>query len=783
MKNFKKILITLTFTLIAATMAFYIPVFADSAGGGAGAGDGKGKTEWFFTRSTVTGDKGAWNTFYARRPRSASGNKWSAKTISSQLKKVWDKGGVGSLGGYSSFEAMCKASDYIMYVGETKNNHKPGGSSTGIWDWGSWYPNSSRTHRDPWHAGQGPKAGDDNERDFVDKINALNTNGLLTIGCSAAYKITIPPAKVNITYTADSKTFTYNGKAHTVNTGKLTKGKLKSGHKVEALVKTSRTNEGSQEVPVQSIRITNNSGTNVSSQYTITTVKGKITINPNPASVIDPQKPEERCIDTKLTGKTSGPVSIGVAMIPGFTPAGARFTSQPIGSYTRTQLGDYSYNGSFERTKTLPEYDRWVSAFNQIKKVHNTRSQEITLTSSNQNNLSQYGGVLNVTSQYRNRSHQVETCQPQTREWIVDQVKRPDGKGGEYIYQDNSRWGDWKNKGDRKITQHIASGETNGAMSYYQILSVNCNIDEFNAARTAASNKGITTTVKQTGDGRGSALMITSKVSSINSLPFGKTGTGNSALDRTASSSFYLDGKSCNTFTCVNTKLSSGSNDAINNTATNPLYGEVSDDPENTGEPLESGGKNYLAFFRDNQDRTVRADLWYPKAYNSNGLSVTNTQKAANTYAKILSGTPEISITTVETLNRNAINKIGGTATKISGEHNKFNVKSQWASEKDKPYEIGLSWEYRGTAKNTMPTKVNGNSVTSYNKTNGSSNDYNYEFALICEFKNDKGSTNNAIMKNNPYVNGVNTSGLEFNPTIKDNALRVLFTRAVSDID
>ena len=88
------------------------------------------------------------------------------------------------------------------------------------------------------------------------------------------------PNATAITITADSQSWVYDGKAHTANTYKISSGSLASGDKLEVTFKSSSsiTNVGSTSNVIEKVLVKNSSGQDVTANYKITKVDGKLTV-------------------------------------------------------------------------------------------------------------------------------------------------------------------------------------------------------------------------------------------------------------------------------------------------------------------------------------------------------------------------------------------------------------------------------------------------------------------------------------------------------------------------
>ena len=748
----------------------------DGSGGSTSAS--QASVMWYEINGTH-GTRTAWNELMKRLPNGI--NEASATNIINRNNQGFKLPN----GKYESMSDSCKRSSVIWYYGHEEGKRPFTDYLGNTWHSKDWYLAGKNTNSIyvPWHKDTLRSIESRHTWNTYKKLKNNWSGGKVIIVCDGSFNTQVD-VKRNITITADSKKADYNGSYHEVTTDKLTGGALSKGHKIITTTKTREKNEGVYSVPVRGAKVVDKNGKNVSSDYKISTVPGKLTIAGKPVPSIEKDDGiTAQCISNRWEVSVKGATWVDIVANAGFNVSTAeRFQSQSVAGIN-TQLGDYANSKSFFELKTIDDWNKWAGDFNSIKNNGNGRTPTLTLTDSNQKVLSKYGGVVNATRRYRDTELSVQTCQPQEREWTSVKEYRTDENGKKYLFKDESKWSPWKDKGVRKVIDHNKKS-SKGADLHYQILSVNCNIDQFNAAQKAS---GLATKVHYIGDGSGSAMMETESTSNRNALPFGKTNSGNAALNRTGTKSFYTDGTSCDVFVCSADKLEGSQNDAKNNIGENPLFTQVeNEDKENTGKTINDSaiGKDYLIFFRDNKDRNVRADVWYPKNHDANGLKIDSKSAADRTFAKVAKGgTPELEITHIASSSDK--NKKFSEVNKVynmSGGVNEFVMKSQWASDESKPHELGINWQYLADAKNVMPTKLDGYEITSFKKDSGSNNEFNYKFAVNCEYKNDKNAQNKATIADQPFASG-NTVSKDRFPSIGKNAIRALFTRSVSDVD
>ena len=652
----------------------------------------------------------------------------------------------------------CSKSDYIWWYGE--------------WPYGYMFTQTNGSNKIPegnWQSMNERTRGVFNDYKAWSKKNGNAwEKGQVVLICSGAF-MRPKPVPANITVAAKSGTFKYDGKDRTVSGYDLTAGKLKSGHKLEVTATRTEKNVGGYQVKVSKVNILNGSNKNVNTEYNIKTVDGSLVIYDG--GIGSSTADGYQCISVK-TDTASAYTLNTVRGSHGYTPDGAP-TLKTLESTLTT--GAEAIKSTAPKTNgTEASWNTWKTKY---QGASSTSTKDINLDGAGSNVsqvLGQYGGVYNVSRRLRKDTYTMKSCQPQTRTKVEKEgtktvpIVTKDANGKEtktnkkvtYKYLE---WGPWTNKGGRTITS--ISAATTYEDSTYQILSVNCNIPGFNSVKDSIAGE----TVRALSDGRGAYL----KTANQSGTAFGDLGKTTHA---TGKSAFYTDGPSCD-FTCVVDKQpTTASSDAKNNRSEaldKFNFIEILKDSQ-VGYPNTDG---QLVFFRDNEDREIRADVWYPKATGRQDITVE--QKAKNTIAKVYNNpnpTPEIELTTImPSSSKSALDKITSinSEKKYPGEINKFNIKSQWASDTNKPYRIGLNWIYQGTGNSKVPSKLNGTSIVE-DKTN------TYKFDVICDFKNSGGS----FVANSPQAPFVGTAQAigKVSPKWDANqAIRALFTRSVSD--
>lgn len=752
-KNNKIISYLLLFILIISFISTSMiqNVFADSGGASGKEGTpGTGTGVWWHVKSDE--NKSAWDQFMdLNKPHDDE---------TSMTKKLNNLPNAQGFGEGDDLAAACKKSKFIWWYGS--NHHWTAtGKNPKRYKPGYIYQKAGYTHNLD-------KAGtpeSDNAKDSFEKYkksphgrdNWGKSPGVVIV-CSATYE----EPELPITLQANSGKFEYNGKDHKVsgwiyvnNTDK----NLKPGHRIVASASKTARNPGVYDVKFSSINILDSSGKNVNNEYSeIEGLKGELIIwNKPPESQ---EGPLWRCVNPKtesVTAYTKNRTSGSHV----YSPGGRMNRMNNDSKEVNTPAGDHAQEGW-----TLPVYGDSISVWNNWKStfVNGSRTNmtpELNLEGMGVSSiLSHHGGVYEITKVLTKDTYTATHCQPQTREKIekCDTFYRSDGLKYRKCWTELTPW---KDDGPRMIDS-TSKKPSEKEYSSYQLFAVNCNESGFNRVRNQVGGTVIT-------NGKGSGMLKTPTRSGPNAGILGK------GSHETAKPEFYTKGKSCQeVYNCTVKRQIGANNDSDNNLNENPLFTqEVKIDTHN-----KVNEDNQLVFFRDNNDRTVRADVWYVRNTGQSDLTSYPKDPAKQTYVKLYGGTPELAITTIHPLGMESeYFKPTDPGVKSWNEHiNKFNIRSQWASDEGKPYELGVNWKYDARWDNSVPGRVNGDNIIS-NK------DYSGSFDVYCEFKNTKGTypaniprTPHAIPRT-PHANGHSNSP-QWNAS---HALRVIFSRAVTN--
>lgn len=721
------------FTLLLISAVFIISLFTipkDASATSWGDGDvgHGGRGNWAIVYGDEwagSGTTDAWKTF-------VNNQNGKYRDVANFMDTNVGSTGTGAFNGLTLSQA-CKRSQYIWYYTDSTLQ---------------WYTQIGNG----MHPSTVPQKWD--SQDYWDIFKGLSNNGWgqpggTVIVCSGMFA----SPKVPITLKADSKKFLYDGNLKTVTTWKLTAGTLKTGHRAVPDVYGARREVGSGAVVFRSYKIVDGSGSDVTGQYTVTTINGTLTI-------VDVPQLFERCV-TKGSDTITAIIQNDVSIAPGFTPSGSPGFSSML-SERENVAYDYAMSPPSQGS-TKSTWSSWKSSFSRGNSDLVTNTIDFNNAGTT---VAKYGGVINVTRTHHKFRADVVFCQPQE-----ERVTGFDAETGT-VYTD------WFDVGE-EVIESISTGDAGDDQYSYQILGVNCNKEGLARVISAhgASNFSLV-------DGTVSGLVKTNEKRGL-SFPLGSSG-------ETATNAFYNDGTSCKEAfkdACISDVLSSALHDAKLNIQKAPLYthdvtktrNDYQDNsPMYHGFPNLGDGsdtKHRLTFFRDNVDRTVRTDVWYPRNIGITGFTVDPKTSAIATKYKLYGGTPDLKITTLQPLTNveaptgNKITEINRIYS-VSSQINKFNAKSQWASDEGKPYELGLNWNYKAGLYNTGVTSIDGYTIKAVGQKNYTS------FDVYCQFKDTLGSTRAQIPQNPFLISTVSEGSLLWD---NFNKSRILFTRSVTD--
>lgn len=588
-----------------------------------------------------------------------------------------------------------------------------------------------------------------------------------------------------LTFKADSKSFAWDGTTKKVTTYKLIKGKLKSGHDYKSYTEAygAGKDPGKYTVDFERVKIVDRkTGKNVTSQYKIKTIKGKLTIHKKPVT----EKERFEYCEATTKDKVFTTVRNDIAVSQGFFP-NINSDMEDVDEDSESELYEFDpileerYNKAWDLLDNSPDEGARKSKWNAFKaNFENTGNNDKDTEKISflddiglDDSFSQYGGVYNVLRTHYKYKIEVEFCQPLIKE--VTTTTTTDANGKEHTTEKVTFKKDGEEVIDKRKDTDGTAGEggkdpdVKPEFFYYQILGVNCNEEEFNKIYKMVGGKELHKKDggKYTYDPRLTNLLQT-PVKEAEDMNFTWPLQGTAAY----TDSFYKDGKSCKEVfknACTADTLVGAMNDADNNNGKPAHFTHVDKELYKDGHGETKDG--ILNIFRDNKSREIRADVWYP-SLSVNGVKTFPGTPAENTFVKIIQGTPEYEITTIKAYGAADEDKIEaiGSEEIWDGSVNRFDIKSQWASQEGKQYDTKVEWKYKSEVSNGVVNVFDGKGVI--NVADG----YTYEIDTVCAFDNGTGRTPGKI-PDNPYFNYDEPVGPDWN----GGTISTEFTRAVSD--
>lgn len=370
-----------------------------------------------------------------------------------------------------------------------------------------------------------------------------------------------------------------------------------------------------------------------------------------------------------------------------------------------------------------------------------TLTTDVTISEENRKRFAK-GGILNVyehkimATVTAETETTIEVTETQPQKQVCERTKTFNPSTG--LYNGWSSWscGGWVNDGSATSTPKISKShnvtrsiQTPQNTGFWQMISVHCNEEQFNALIEATGAEVLKVGGNNKEGNKISAVAQTKKYDSQpSSLDFGDPSNPNEA----AAASGYMDffDKEC-PFDCEPTL----SNNNTGNNGNNGNNGTVNSGYGGSGKSFTYGasitgheGKvsgNFFELFRDNDPKILNVDIWRP--VKGGGLVKYKDEDAlTTTISRWENGTPGVSrnnggkftmkstkLPTVELFSGSAPNEkqinwkiapfSNSTSTILSGEHNEFTIQSSWASEIDRPEVLNFKWEYEADVSTKLP--------------------------------------------------------------------------------
>lgn len=246
-----------------------------------------------------------------------------------------------------------------------------------------------------------------------------------------------------------------------------------------------------------------------------------------------------------------------------------------------------------------------------------------------------------------------------------------------------------------------------------------------------------------------SATVLTKKYNTRPSnVPLGDAQSPSKVKAKTGTVAFYDKEVP---FLCTSLPISGGNGSNKNVTLTGDSVAKLTrGGAVNNGDNGDNKVSNFFEFFRDNQQRNVKVDVWYPVTtpsvlYDPFGIDMgamdffnnlpnifnfktkaPSVKPLTTTITRDVAGTPDVdtdkggkftmtstngNVKLFESDNNNMTQKNWDrtlfsrkNVTKLDGLHNEFKVQSTWASENNKPQIFNVKYEYNPLVSNLLPT-------------------------------------------------------------------------------
>jgi len=379
-----------------------------------------------------------------------------------------------------------------------------------------------------------------------------------------------------------------------------------------------------------------------------------------------------------------------------------------------------------------------------IKADKNFDRGDLDLNEANQAGLAE-GGILNVNQTRRmavanvsttTSNYQLQAC-PYAR-WSKSGWKtngscsNANSAPGNAVWLDSNSKEQYESNDPRKgsWTRYASSSNSHldaqRNVGFWQMISAHCNEIGFASLKAAMGDNlvpmGTEGNLKYSGVYRTGFYDEAPSV-----LPLGQDHPSLSAAQRATADLGFFD-KEC-PFDCTS---ASGSNATGQNGANNNVgnSGYKADQKGTWGAKTGDGvNSNALELFRDNTEKTIDVDVWYPT--NTNGVSYNGAAAKTTTITRWAQGTPSIGDefqtyyldksgnkqavfdAKNKTKQENQRNYDGGaesykrsTATQLVGAYDHFIVQGSWASDPGKPQSLSFAWEYSPAVSSPVPASV-----------------------------------------------------------------------------
>lgn len=380
----------------------------------------------------------------------------------------------------------------------------------------------------------------------------------------------------------------------------------------------------------------------------------------------------------------------------------------------------------------------------------------IDLNTDNQVGMAE-GGVLNVSEfgvplkvNLTSKATHYELQARSWEEWSISGIRygswqqaKSRGDGAWLDPKSKTLWDKRANEKDGRWTSYLNrtshSQATQKQLGFWQMISVNCNLAEFEALQTAFKTLTVVNMQPNSGDTKG-AYSIVAHTPLQGKRPtekvLGKSNVKNhAAINRTSKLGFY--DKEC-PYACTPSndvsKGASEANNAVNNIGASGFNATTSKGKYGNVVLKDNVNSSALELFRDGNAVALTPDVWYPLSANGvtyNGQAPKSTiisrwavgspnlttMKGANSLEEVFKATANSQGTNVTLFTTDRKGSYSAkndqaetvalfsseTLARVPGLAKDVAVSGVWASEDKRPQVLNMKWEYNPTLTKTAP--------------------------------------------------------------------------------
>lgn len=413
--------------------------------------------------------------------------------------------------------------------------------------------------------------------------------------------------------------------------------------------------------------------------------------------------------DVKNSAVYNRPYSYITDVKPQFSGGTKKLVPQ-AGKPVKTNYGKLWDQINSGKLKLKPaDLDKRVKA--ALEKDKGITHSQVSLNNNNKEAMAQ-GGVLNVYEQTTYAKVSSQEVIDKTKVQKCTYVRKWNSKTGQFNSPVKVRCVPVSNTAKSTVTMDTDTPTAKNT-GFYQMLSVHCNPEQFNALIKSGNGIVKTSGSAELVDGKISGSALTKNYTQQPTvLDFGDKRNPNAARAVTGTIGFY--DKECG-FECTADKTTANAkkNGANSNVETGGKVVNGNLKGVTTTNTSGTVNSNSVELFRDNDKSTLKTDLWYP--VTNGAVRYNGEEPITTTVSRWEEGTPhpqstkggKFTMTTADgtqlfTGSDNAKTQknwnqelfSNANSTILKDAHTEFNVSSTWASEQGKPQVINVKYEY-----------------------------------------------------------------------------------------